>query len=224
MIEKLDYRDNLRRVERENIRLRKETRQRQSALATAERERDKAERLLRVACAKAMGDDLGDQSLEWLRQRHSPELADIAIALDLAIERVRIERVAELEGALRTATECSKCGWCCACLAKASAALDAGARETPKGEPMKAVVITTKHRGVFFGRADDTSGNTITLKDARCAIYWSPETKGFMGLAVDGPGKKCRIGAKADIEVRDVTAVLECTPEAIERWEAAPWA
>ena len=89
---------------------------------------------------------------------------------------------------------------------------------------MRAVIVTTKHRGVFFGHADDTSGSTIKLKDARCAIYWSHETKGFMGLAADGPGCKCRIGAKADIELRDVTAVLECTPEAVARWDAAPWA
>jgi hypothetical protein len=89
-----------------------------------------------------------------------------------------------------------------------------------KGRP---VIVTTEHRGVFFGYAEDTSGEVIALKDARLCVYWSADVRGFMGLASCGPTKTCRIGPRADITVRAVTAVLEVTPAAVEAWEAAPW-
>lgn len=86
------------------------------------------------------------------------------------------------------------------------------------------VIVTTEHRGVFFGYATDTSGTTIALKRARNCIYWSADVRGFMGLAATGPSAKCKIGAAADIELRGITSVLEVTPEAVAKWEAAPWA
>lgn len=85
------------------------------------------------------------------------------------------------------------------------------------------VIVTTAHRGVFFGYAGDTSGETIKLKRSRLCLYWSRDVKGFMGLASGGPTTECRIGPQADIELRNITAVLEVTPEAVTAWEAAPW-
>ncbi len=85
------------------------------------------------------------------------------------------------------------------------------------------VLVTTEHRGVFFGYADDTSQTTVVLKRARLCVYWSAEMKGFMGLASMGPNNKCRIGPAADITIRDITSVTECTPEAVKAWESAPW-
>lgn len=87
----------------------------------------------------------------------------------------------------------------------------------------RAVVVTTAHRGVFFGYAADTSGDTIKLNKARNCIYWSADVKGFMGLAAADPTKGCKIGPAADIDVRNITSVIECTPEATAAWEAAPW-
>ena len=87
----------------------------------------------------------------------------------------------------------------------------------------RAVVVTTEHRGVFFGYADDTDGETIKLTQARLCIYWSQDVKGFMGLASNGPTKACRIGPAADITLRNITAVLEVTPEAAKAWESEPW-
>jgi hypothetical protein len=84
------------------------------------------------------------------------------------------------------------------------------------------VLVCTEYRGVFFGYAVDTSGDVIHLSRARCAIHWSSATGGFMGLAERGPDSDCRIGARADIELRKVTAVVEVTPEAAAAWEAAP--
>jgi len=89
-----------------------------------------------------------------------------------------------------------------------------------KGRP---VVVTTSHRGVFFGYANDTSGETIKLKDARLCVYWSSELHGFMGLASDGPTANCKIGPAADIELRNITSVLEVAKEAEEAWNKAPW-
>jgi len=90
-----------------------------------------------------------------------------------------------------------------------------------KGE--RAVLVTTAHRGVFFGYATSTDGDEIVLSRARLCIYWSADIKGFMGLAATGPSRACRIGPAADLTLRDVTAVVEVTPVAVEAWEAAPW-
>jgi len=84
-------------------------------------------------------------------------------------------------------------------------------------------MVTTEHRGVFFGYATDTDGEQIELKRARLCLYWSADCKGFMGLASSGPTNGCRIGPAADITLRKITAVLEVTEEAAKRWENAPW-
>ena len=95
-------------------------------------------------------------------------------------------------------------------------------KKTATKKPL-AVLITTAHRGVFFGYATDVDGETIALKDARLCLYWSSDVKGFMGLAADGPSASCRVGPKADIALRNITAVVSVTPAAQVKWEAAPW-
>lgn len=87
----------------------------------------------------------------------------------------------------------------------------------------RAVVVTTQHRGVFFGYAADTDGAIIKLRAARNCLYWPTENKGFMGLASLGPVKGARVGPAADISLRDITSVIECTPAAAQAWEASPW-
>ena len=85
------------------------------------------------------------------------------------------------------------------------------------------VIVTTAHRGVFFGYADKTDGETIDLKRARLCVYWSADMKGFMGLAATGPSATCRIGPPADITLRNITAVLAVDGPAAAKWESAPW-
>ena len=87
----------------------------------------------------------------------------------------------------------------------------------------RAVLVTTEHRGVFFGYATDVDGETINLRAARLCVYWSADMHGFMGLASMGPSSGCRIGPPASITLRAITAVLKVTPEATAKWEAAPW-
>ena len=84
----------------------------------------------------------------------------------------------------------------------------------------RAVIICTEYRGVFFGYATKTTGDVITLRSARMAIYWGT-TRGVLELAETGPTPKSKISARADLEVRKITAVIEVQPDAIARWEAA---
>ena len=91
----------------------------------------------------------------------------------------------------------------------------------PKARP---VIVTTSYRGVFFGYATDTTGDVIHLKNARNCVYWDAGVKGFLGLASDGPSSRCRIGPRADLELRGITAVVEVEPAAVAKWESAPWA
>ncbi len=87
----------------------------------------------------------------------------------------------------------------------------------------RAVLVTTTHRGVFFGYTTKTDGATIKLRAARNCLYWDSGTRGFLGLASSGPSTSCKIGPAADIELRDITCVAEVTPAAVKAWEAAPW-
>ncbi len=86
---------------------------------------------------------------------------------------------------------------------------------------MKAVLVTTQHRGVFFGFVpddQDMNARTMALKDARMAIRWAT-TKGVAELAHIGPNTNSRIGAPADIPaLHDITAVWAVTDVAVEKW------
>ena len=82
------------------------------------------------------------------------------------------------------------------------------------------VIVTTEHRGVFFGYAGDTTGSTIDLKRARMAIRFGT-TKGLMELAETGPTANSKISARADLELRKITAVFEVSEVAAKKWESA---
>ena len=84
------------------------------------------------------------------------------------------------------------------------------------------VLVTTEFRGVFFGFAEDTSGDNVTLTNARNCIYWPPNQGGFAGLASEGPAEGSRIGAYVEkIDLRKVTSVTEVSVAAAGKWEAA---
>lgn len=86
------------------------------------------------------------------------------------------------------------------------------------------VLVTTAHRGVFFGYCADVNADALTLTKARLCIYWSSDMEGFMGLAAKGPSATCRIGPPADIpSLRNITGVFSVTPEAEAKWLAATW-
>ena len=94
-----------------------------------------------------------------------------------------------------------------------------------KKEQERAVVVFTEKRGVVFGYATDTSGDPVTLKRARMCVYWSAATRGALGLGADGPAQGSKITKSVpSIELRGVTAVMECSADAVKAWESAPWA
>ncbi len=93
---------------------------------------------------------------------------------------------------------------------------------------MKPVVVTTAHRGVFFGYLDDgadaESPKKLDLRGARNCLHWTTDTKGFLGLSVTGPGDGCRVGPKVDaLTIYDITSVTPVSEKAVEAWERAPW-
>ena len=89
---------------------------------------------------------------------------------------------------------------------------------------LKPLVVTTEHRGVFFGYGTPTTDKTIRLERARMCVYWSADVKGVLGLAATGPSKDCRIGpAVPAITLAAVTSVMECSDESAKAWEKGPW-
>lgn len=86
------------------------------------------------------------------------------------------------------------------------------------------VLVTTQHRGVFFGHADSAklADRTLTLERCRCCISWSANVGGFLGLAATGPNRDCKIGTEApEVLLHDVTSVTKCSGEAAEAWTKA---
>jgi hypothetical protein len=94
-----------------------------------------------------------------------------------------------------------------------------------KGRP---VLVTTEARGVFFGYlvGEEVGPEKVTLDHMRNVVMWDTATRGFLGLASTGPTDGCRITAAAGVGsvLHKITGVIGCTPEAVARFEAGPWA
>lgn len=89
------------------------------------------------------------------------------------------------------------------------------------------VVVTTKHRGVFFGYVStghDLETQSLWVSNARMCVSWSADNHGVVGLASRGPTQRARITPAAPmILLHDVTSVMKCTAEAVAAWESEPW-
>ena len=88
------------------------------------------------------------------------------------------------------------------------------------------VVVTTDkdRRGVFCGELISENEDVVELKNARMAVYWSQETKGVLGLASTGPQKGSRITPPVpSIKLNGVTSIIDCTKDAIKKWEDQIW-
>lgn len=87
------------------------------------------------------------------------------------------------------------------------------------------VLVTTQHRGVFFGYIDPAQRQAphVDMTGVRNCLYWAASVGGFLGLASGGPNKDCRVGARVDgtFTARDVTSITDCSPAAVKAWEAA---
>ena len=87
------------------------------------------------------------------------------------------------------------------------------------------VVITTEHRGVFFGiLSGDRTAATVELADAQMCVYWSEDVQGVVGLAATGPTSRCKVTRPVPrMTVHAVTAVFDATEEAVAAWRTRPW-
>ena len=97
-------------------------------------------------------------------------------------------------------------------------------RKEKKMKTDRPVLVTTEHKGVFFGYTSDKTGPRVTLRNARMCVYWSTDLRGVLGLAVRGPSKTCKVSPAADIVLEGVTMICEVQPTAVKAWEDAPWA
>ena len=90
---------------------------------------------------------------------------------------------------------------------------------------LKSIIITTKHRGVWYAEVPKDKDLTPTiltgLKNCRMAIKWGT-TKGLQQLADTGPTENTKISPPTDIEVlHDVTAVFLVKEKAKSVWTKA---
>lgn len=97
------------------------------------------------------------------------------------------------------------------------------AAKKTEGRP---VVVTTEHRGVFFGylNGDDSNGKVVSITEAQMCVYWSADVQGVIGLAVTGPSKSCKVTPAAPkITLQGVTSVMDATDDAAKAWKVRPW-
>lgn len=99
--------------------------------------------------------------------------------------------------------------------------------KTPTTAPAlgRPVLVTTEHRGVFFGYLKgEATAAQVTLDRPRNVLYWPTAQKGFLGLCTTGPVAECRIGPAAEESTLfKITGVFGCTAAARDAFEAAPW-
>lgn len=88
-------------------------------------------------------------------------------------------------------------------------------------------MVTTEHRGVFFGylaAGQDRSAKVLDLTSAQMCVYWASDVQGVLGLAATGPTKGCKVTRPVPrLTLQQVTAVMDATPEAVALWQGRPW-
>lgn len=96
-----------------------------------------------------------------------------------------------------------------------------------KSAATKPVIVTTEHRGVFYGFVPNKAPLDVTvirIERVRMVVYWSADVRGVVGLAATGPTNGCRIEFEAPaVTLQDVTAVIEVSEEAAKKFADAPW-
>lgn len=103
--------------------------------------------------------------------------------------------------------------------------------EFNKGEKVKdskiPVLVTTEHRGVFFGYIEpgDVLKDPLKIYKKQMCTYYSADMHGVFGLAKYGPSKSCKIGPPVEwATVKGITSVVGVSKDAEKRWLDEPWA
>lgn len=87
-------------------------------------------------------------------------------------------------------------------------------------------IVVTTDRGIFFGYGTPRPGEKdVQLERCRAVVYWSSNIRStVVGLAVNGPMSGCCVSPPAQAAIiKDATAIIECTDEAVKRFEDAAW-
>ena len=91
----------------------------------------------------------------------------------------------------------------------------------------RAVMVTTRHRGVFFGYVNgaEPTEEQATLDRARMCVYWSSDVRGVLGLVSGGPTGGCRVthALAEPMTIYGITGVFDVTADAVKAWERGPW-
>ncbi|MFQ5741141.1 MAG: hypothetical protein ACE5JX_19230 [Acidobacteriota bacterium] len=89
----------------------------------------------------------------------------------------------------------------------------------------KDVLVTTEHRGVFFGRlCEDNFAANVVIDDARNCFYWDQSVHGVLGLAAAGPNGSCRIGPSVEsLKLHKITSICLVSDKAAEKWRTAAY-
>ena len=90
---------------------------------------------------------------------------------------------------------------------------------------LRHVVVTTANRGIFIGQTDAPVGApVIVLTGGRNVFFYTAETDGFVGIASKGIFRGAKVGPAADrLELRNITAVIDASREAVETWAKVGW-
>lgn len=85
---------------------------------------------------------------------------------------------------------------------------------------MKSVIVTTEHRGVFFGKIGEASPSQTeaTLEEAVMVIRFGT-TEGLSQLAATGPTKNTKLSAPVPKwHLRKITSIIECSSAAVDKF------
>ena len=100
---------------------------------------------------------------------------------------------------------------------------NAGDEEDPKptGKP---VIVRTYSAGAHFGYLVSRDGKEVTLTGSRRIWRWYGAWT-LSEIATAGlDEKKSRVAAPVDIVLTEAIEIIDCTPEAVAKIEAAKWA
>lgn len=92
-----------------------------------------------------------------------------------------------------------------------------------KLDPHAPVLVTTDHRGVFFGYLESAiRKESLVLDRMRNAVSWGERVGGFLGLAASGPDDSSAVSVAAPglSTLFDIMSVTLVSPVAVARWEA----
>ena len=97
-----------------------------------------------------------------------------------------------------------------------------------KENELKPYVVCYEPKNVYFGYAKDLMEFTkypVTLRNARCLVWWSRKTKAIINSAKIGPQEGSNVSPSVEEHFifGKIESVTPCTEEAMKQWEKGIW-